>query len=99
MTPWKIVLGAGAACAACCAAPILSGAAALGLGASGLFAGGVAALGAPTDSWSLLAWAGSAALAVGAGLVLWQRRRSRQVAAPCGCALAPASASCGKSGR
>lgn len=42
--PWKLVLGAGAACAACCAASIISAAVALGLEASRLLAGGMGAL-------------------------------------------------------
>lgn len=50
MKPWKLILGAGAACAACCAAPIIGGMAALGIG-SGPFAGGVGAASAYTASW------------------------------------------------
>jgi hypothetical protein len=41
MNPWKLALGAGAACAACCAAPIISAAAALGLGLPGCSQGGL----------------------------------------------------------
>ena len=73
MKPWKIVLGAGAACAACCAAPIVSGMSALGIG-SGLFAGGAAALSAFTGSWMPLAVSGVLLAAVG-GALAWHRRR------------------------
>lgn len=91
MKSWKLVLGAGAACAACCAAPIIGGMAALGVG-SGLFAGGVGALGAYIGSWVPLA-AGGVALAAVAGVVAWRRRRATE-AAPggCGCSSTPAAA-------
>ena len=84
MKPWKLVLGSGAACAACCAAPLIGGMAALGVG-SGLFAGGIGALSAYTESWAPLA-AGGAALAAVAGLVAWRRNRPPQPATGCGCA-------------
>jgi LPXTG-motif cell wall-anchored protein len=91
MKPWKLVLGAGAACAACCAAPIIGAMAALGVG-SGLFAGGVGALSAYTESWVPLA-AGGAALAAVAGVVAWRRKRAAQPAAGCGCPSNPTPAS------
>jgi hypothetical protein len=83
MTSWKLVLGAGAACAACCAAPILSGVAALGIG-SGLFAGAAGAFSAFTGSW-VPAVAAGIALAVVAGVFAWRRRRITEPAAGCGC--------------
>jgi LPXTG-motif cell wall-anchored protein len=81
MNPWKLALGAGAACAACCAAPIISAAAALGVGASGLFAGAIGAV--ATQSWIPLA-AGGLALATGGG-VLARRRRQAMKPSSCGC--------------
>ena len=74
MKLWKLVLGTGAACAACCAAPIVSGMAALGIG-SGLFAGGAGALGAFTGSWWPVA-AGAVALAAFTGVFAWRRSRA-----------------------
>jgi hypothetical protein len=97
MKPWKLVLGAGAACAACCAAPIIGGMAALGIG-SGLFAGGVGALSAYTESWLPLA-AGVVALAAVGGLVVWRRNRPAAPVAGCGCSSSPGAASaCGTKG-
>lgn len=97
MKPWKLVVGAAAACAACCAAPIISASAALGLGASGLFAGGMGALGAYTESWLPLG-AGALALASVGGLIVWRRRRSAELArGRCSCS-AGSDAACGTSG-
>jgi LPXTG-motif cell wall-anchored protein len=94
MKPWKLVLGAGAACAACCAAPIISGMATLGVG-SGLFAGGVGALSAYSESWVPLA-AGGVALAAVAGLVVWRRRRETEpTAGGCGCSSTATAAASG----
>jgi hypothetical protein len=87
MKPWKLALGAGAACAACCAAPIISAAA--GLGVSGLFAGGVGAISAYTQSWAPLA-AGGVALAAVTGVLAWLRRPVE--ASSCGCAGSAGSA-------
>ncbi|GAB2581542.1 hypothetical protein GCM10027034_11130 [Ramlibacter solisilvae] len=95
MKPWKLVIGAGAACAACCAAPIIS-AAALGLGASGLFAGGMGAVSVHMESWLPLA-GGGVALAAVAGVLAWRRRRPVEAATTCGCSGNSGSA-CGKSG-
>ncbi|MFC5499314.1 hypothetical protein ACFPOE_17345 [Caenimonas terrae] len=93
MKPWKLVLGAAAACAACCAAPIIGGIAALGAG-SGLFAGGVGVLSAATRSWWPLA-AGAAVLAAATALVAWRRQRATGPAAGCGCSGGSAAgASC-----
>lgn len=97
MKPWKLVLGAGAGCAACCAAPIIGGMAALGIG-SGLFAGGAGALSAHTESWLPLA-AGGAALAAVAGVVAWRRKRPTEPANGGGCSSSPGAASaCGTKG-
>ncbi|MDB5913175.1 MAG: hypothetical protein JWP22_1850, partial [Ramlibacter sp.] len=94
MKPWKLVLGAGAACAACCAAPLIGGMAALGIG-SGLFAAGVGTLGAYTQSWLPLA-AGGVALAAVAGIVAWKRKRAAEPAMACGCSSsAEAPSACG----
>lgn len=90
MKPWKLVLGAGAACAACCAAPIIGGMAALGVG-SGLFAVGVSTLSAYLESWVPLAAVG-AALAGIAAVVAWRRKRPAQPATGCGCSTIPTAA-------
>jgi hypothetical protein len=86
MKSWKLVLGAGAACAACCAAPIVGGMAALGLG-SGLLAGGAGALSLALESWLPLAAGGAALAGVAgvAGVVAWRRRRPAQRVGACGC--------------
>lgn len=83
MKPWKLVLGAGAACAACCAAPLLSAMVALGIG-SGVVAGSAGALSAFTQSWLPLA-AGGVAIVAGAALVAWKRKRPTKAPADCGC--------------
>jgi hypothetical protein len=83
MKVWKLVLGAGAACAACCAAPVISAMAALGIG-SGLFAGGAGVFGAATRSWWPVA-AGAVALAAFAGALAWRRQRAAAPATACGC--------------
>jgi hypothetical protein len=91
---WKLALGAGAACAACCAAPLISGIAALGIG-SGVFAGGMAAWSAYAESWLPLAAAGAVAAAI-AIHVARRRRQPEPVAAACGCPTADDGApSCG----
>jgi LPXTG-motif cell wall-anchored protein len=98
MKPWKLVLGAGAACAACCAAPIIGGMAALGVG-SGLFAGGAGALSAYTESWLPLA-AGGVALAAVAAVVAWRRKREVETASACGCPESAGTApACGAKAR
>lgn len=93
MKPWKLVLGAGVACAACCAAPIIGGMAALGIG-SGLFAGGIGALSAYTESWLPLA-AGGVALAVVVGTVVLRRRRGTVTTSGCACSTSQGPAVCG----
>jgi hypothetical protein len=80
MKPWKLVLGAGAACAACCAAPIVSGMAALGIG-SGMFAGILGMLAPATGTWLL--FAAAAAAAAGVAVVVWRSRARPEPAQPC----------------
>lgn len=89
MKPWKLLIGTGVACAACCAAPVITGETALGLGASGLFAGAAGMLGAATRQWWLPIAAG--AIAVGA-MVAWRvlARRNAVDAGPT-CALPTAA--------
>lgn len=74
MKHWKAALGLGAACAACCAVPLLGGAALLTAGSATLAAVG-AALAACADE---LAIVGVALLAAGVaiGVIAWRRRRS-----------------------
>ena len=85
MKSWKVLLGVGGACAACCALPIAGGFA--GLGA--LAAGGLAL---SMDAMFGLA----AALAVPAlgGLALWIRRRQAARGAGVSSAV-PAARACG----
>ena len=82
--PWKLVLGAGAACVACCAAPIAGAAATLWLGVPGLLAGAMGMLAAFSGSWLPLA-IGALALAIVAGTLAWRRRRQLRAASMCGC--------------
>lgn len=77
MKPWKTAVGVGAACAACCAVPLLGGAAALTIGSASLAAAGSALL-ACADEFAPLAWALFALAAVVAGAVLWRRKRQRR---------------------
>jgi len=78
MRPWKAVLGVGAACAACCAVPLLGGAAALTAGSATLATAGSALL-ACADELAPLG-AGLLGLAAAAGAVIWWRRRARSQA-------------------
>lgn len=77
MKPWTVMLGVGAACAACCAIPLLG------------VAGGLAAFGSAL--WACADEFAPVAIALGlvatalAGLWFWQGRRARRKAA-CGCA-------------
>ena len=71
MKPWKAAFGVGAACAACCAVPLLGGAAALAAGS---------ALLACADE--LLPVAIGLA-AVGTGVVVWRRRKARLTTPAC----------------
>lgn len=81
MSPWKAALGVGAACAACCALPVLGLAG--GAAASGALSGALSAawLDAP---WWVGVIVSSLVLTVGAGW-FWQRRRAQRAAA-CDCA-------------
>lgn len=76
MRPWKAVLGVGAACAACCAVPLLGGAAVLAAGTATL-AGLGSALLACADEFAPLAIALLGLAAMGAGVILWRRRAQR----------------------
>lgn len=73
---WKVMLGLGTACAACCAIPLLAA------------AGGLAALGSATwaraDEFIPAAVLG--AIAAGLASVWWWRKRKATRAGPCGCA-------------
>lgn len=76
MKPWKAMLGLGAACAACCAIPLLG------------LAGGLAAFGsalwACADEFLPLAAGLAGAAAAIAAVWWWQRRRAARSGA-CGC--------------
>lgn len=79
MRPWKAVVGVGAACAACCAAPILGGVAAwvVPWTAAG------AALASRAGGFPALAALLFAGAVLAAGIVAWRRRQRR--ASACGC--------------
>lgn len=85
MKPWKAALGVGVACAACCAVPLLGGAAALTAGSATLAAAGSALL-ACADEFAPLAIALLALAAGGGAAILWRKRAQRltQVASSCG---------------
>jgi hypothetical protein len=76
MQPWKVVLGLGAACAACCALPLL--------GIAGALAASASALWARVAELLPVAIALGAVAAVVAGVGVWQRRRAARGSA-CGC--------------
>lgn len=79
---YKIVIGLGLACAACCAIPLL------GLGGLTIGGAGIAGwLGASVDQ--IVCNGGPLLIVVGAGFYLWQQSR-RQKRAAC-----PADGSCG----
>lgn len=77
MRPWKVVLGMGAACAACCAIPLLSVAGGLTTFAAALWA-------CADDFIPTAIGLGVVAVALVA-FWLWRKRRSAQ-ASICGCA-------------
>lgn len=80
MKPWKVLLGLGAACAACCAIPLVAAAGGLALFGSAL----LARLEAFVPASMLLITGGVAVLAAG---VWWLRkRRLASGDAGCGCA-------------
>lgn len=86
MKPWKAVAGVGAACAACCAIPLLGGAAVLAAGTSTLAAIGAALVGCGDELVPL----GLVLLALAAvGGFVWWRRRS--AATPPMCSYEPAA--------
>lgn len=82
MKPWKAALGVGAACASCCAVPLLGGGAALAAGSASLAALGSALL-ACADELLPLAIGLLGLAAVGAGIVVWRRRQARLDAPAC----------------
>lgn len=74
----------GAACAACCAIPLLGGVAALTAGTTALAALGSALL-ACADEFLPLASVLLALATAGAGLVWWRRRVARKAQVETGC--------------
>lgn len=84
MRPWKAVVGVGAACAACCAIPLLGGAAALTVGSTALAALGATLL-ACADEFVPLAGLILVLAAGAGGLVWWRRRAAREAQAQTGC--------------
>lgn len=76
MRPWKVILGLGVACAACCAIPLL--------GIAGGLAALASALWACADEFLPGAVALGAVAAALAGLWLWRRHRAARYGA-CGC--------------
>lgn len=84
MKPWKTVLGVGAACAACCAVPLIGGAAVLTAGTAALATMGSALLACAQD----LAPLGAVLLVLaagGIGVMLWRRRARLAAPTPSGC--------------
>ena len=79
MRPWKAVLGVGAACAACCAVPLVGGIASWTVGTSALAAAASALL-ACADEFAPLA-AGLLALAAVVSAAAWWLRRVRRIRA------------------
>lgn len=85
MKPWKVALGLGAACAACCAVPLLGGVAALTIGSASLAAAGSALL-ACADEFAPLAWGLFGLAALVAAAAWWRKRRqSRNYCVPGEC--------------
>jgi hypothetical protein len=76
MRPWKMMLGLGVACAACCAIPLLGAAGGLAVFASALWA--------CADEFPAAIVLGAMAAAF-VGLWWWQRRRAVR-SSSCGCA-------------
>lgn len=79
---WKIAAGAGVACAACCAAPIAGGVAALATGATSLAAAGAALLPCADELMPLALLLVVLATAFGIAAWLRRRRHRRQALAP-----------------
>lgn len=80
MKSWKVMLGLGAACAACCAIPLVAAAGGLALFGSALFA----RFEAFVPASMLLAAGGAAVLAAG----VWSLRKRRIASANVGCGCA-----------
>lgn len=80
MQMWKVMLGLGVACAACCTLPLLSIAGALAASASALWA--------CAGEFLPLAIALGAVAAAVAAVWVWQRRRAARRSA-CGCTPSP----------
>ena len=80
---FKLVVGLGLACAACCAIPLL------GIGSLALGGAGIANwLGASLDQ--IICYGGALLLIIGAGYYFWQRNRKQkyatcQIDGSCGC--------------
>lgn len=84
MRPWKVVFGVGAACAVCCAVPLVSGGALLAVGSAGFATAGTA-LWAWTGSLAPLAGVLLALAAAGGTLLWWRRRRASRAEPATGC--------------
>lgn len=80
MRPWRALLGVGAACAACCAVPLLGGAAVFTAGTAAVAAAGSALL-ACADEFLPLGIALLTLAALAAGVFWWRRRRAGAIAA------------------
>lgn len=80
MQTWKVMLGLGVACAACCALPLL--------GIAGALAASASALWACAGELLPVAIALGAVAATIAGAGAWQRRRAARSRA-CGCTPSP----------
>jgi uncharacterized membrane protein YozB (DUF420 family) len=87
MKPWKVALGLGAACVACCAVPIAAGVATL--------AAAWSALAACADELVPFAWAAAGVALLAGVLWIWRRRVAAQRAT---CACPPVDASHGEGG-
>ncbi len=79
MRPWKVMLGLGAACAACCAIPLV--------GLAGGFAAFGSALWACADEFVPVTIV-LGAVAAGLAAVWWRRKRERARTGTCGCKTA-----------
>lgn len=84
MRPWKVVFGVGAACAVCCAVPLVSGGALLAVGSAGFATAGTALL-AWADDLAPLAGALLGLAAASGTLMWWRRRRASRVERATGC--------------
>ena len=84
MRPWKAVLGIGAACAACCAVPLIGGAAMLTAGTAALAATGSALL-ACADEFVVPGTALLGLSGLAGGVIWWRRRTPRPVTSASGC--------------